>query len=91
MSDALELSMSGALVRRVLAPETDRACYALELGLAEQAGDRVWLCAAPVWRIGAFEAVRFVALTSADRLRLAHLLGQLKPNLAHERNARSSN
>ncbi|MFO0556295.1 MAG: hypothetical protein U0271_48410 [Polyangiaceae bacterium] len=77
LTETLELSMSGALVRRVLSPNLDRACYALELGLVDQPEDRVWLCASPVWRMGAFEAMRFVAQTPADRLRLAHLLGQV--------------
>ena len=76
LSEALEVSMTGALVRRVLGPEVDRACYALELGAERAEGaDPVWLCATPVWRQGPFEAVRFVAQTLSDKLRLANLLG----------------
>ncbi|NUP11011.1 MAG: hypothetical protein HOW73_33610 [Polyangiaceae bacterium] len=72
LTEALELSMTGALVRRVLGPDVDRACYALELG---DGGDSVWLCATPVWRQGPFEAVRFVAQSLSDKLRLADVLG----------------
>lgn len=77
LTEALEMSMSGALVRRVLGPEVDRACYALELGASEGTTDvdPVWVCATPVWRHGPFEAVQFVAQTLADKLRLANLLG----------------
>ncbi len=74
LGEALEISMSGALVRRVLAPETSRACYALEVGVPDKAHDRVFLCATPVWRHRGFEALRFVAQTHGDKLRLADLL-----------------
>lgn len=73
LGEALELSMSGALVRRVLAPEVDRASYALEL--SQPGAEPLWVCATPVWRHGPFEAVRFVAQGLSDRLRLANLLG----------------
>lgn len=78
LGDALELSMTGALLRRVLGPESDRASYALELGLSDRPEERVWLCATPVWRSGSIEAVRFVAQTPGDKLRLSHLLGRLR-------------
>ncbi len=77
LGEALEISMSGALVRRVLGPDVDRACYALEVGLPSQPHERVFLCAAPIWRSGSFEAVRFVAQTPGDRLRLSDLLRSL--------------
>jgi hypothetical protein len=79
LSEALELSMSGALVRRILGPDTARACYALEVGVPEQADERVWICATPIWRVGAFEALKFVAQSAADKLRLASLLGTVAP------------
>jgi hypothetical protein len=75
LAEAVELSMSGALVRRVIGPEIDRASYALELAAPGRETERVWLCASPIWRIGAFEAVRFVAQGAADRLKLANLIG----------------
>ena len=67
--------MTGALVRRVLGPEIDRASYALELAAPGETGERLWLCASPIWRMGAFEAVRFVAQGKTDRLKLASVLG----------------
>jgi hypothetical protein len=71
LTDTLELSMTGALVRRVLAPNAERACYTFEIGVPEQPDQRVFVCAAPVWREGPFEALRFVAQSLADKLRLA--------------------
>ena len=79
LGEALELSMSGALVRRVMGPEVERACYALELGLAGDPERRVMLVASPVWRVGAYEAVKFVAQSLGDRLKLASLIGALGP------------
>lgn len=79
LSEAVELSMNGALVRRVAAPSFDRASYALEIAMPSIGDARVWLCAAPVWRLGAFEAVRFVSQSEADRLRLADLLHSVAP------------
>lgn len=71
LGEAVELSMSGALLRRVNGPDVDRACYAIEVGLGER---RVWLCATPVWRHGEYEAVRFVGQAPHDRLQLADLV-----------------
>lgn len=76
LADLLELSMTGALLRRVHAPDEDRAGYAIEL-LAED-GEPMWLCASSVWRHGDFEAVRFVETSSVDRLRLAGVLEQAR-------------
>lgn len=77
---AVELSMSGALVRRVLMPDVDRASYALELDSGAPEDARVWLCAAPIWRQGSYEAVRFVAQSLSDRMRLAALLSTVAPS-----------
>ena len=71
LGEALELSMTGALLRRINGPDVDRACYAIEMG---HQTDRVWLCATPVWRRGEYEAVRFIGQAPHDRLRLAHLV-----------------
>lgn len=78
LSEALEMSMSGALIRRVLGPELDSATYALEIGGSSEEGEPagVWVCATPIWRHGPFEAVQFVAQSLTDRLKLANLLGQ---------------
>jgi hypothetical protein len=79
LCEALELSMTGLLVRRVHEPESERACYALEIsGIAGSKPDeRVWLCATPVWRSGRYEALGFVGQSHVDRLRLASLLHEL--------------
>jgi hypothetical protein len=74
LSETVELSMSGALVRRVLAPDPSRVCYALELGHPSEPSQRVFVCATPVWRHGAYEALRFIAQSHADRLRLANVI-----------------
>jgi hypothetical protein len=79
LSEALELSMSGALVRRVLGPGLDRASYAIEISEPRTAEGSVWICAAPVWRIGNYEALRFVSQSETDRLRLADLLSSVAP------------
>ena len=79
LSEALEMSMTGALVRRVFGPAVDRATYALEIAPASSREGRVWLCATPVWRVGAYEALRFVAQSETDRLKLANLLHEVAP------------
>jgi hypothetical protein len=76
LSEAMELSMTGALIRRVLGPSHDRASYAIELGGVE---GRLWVCATPVWRLGNYEAVRFIAQSETDRLRLADLIHSAAP------------
>src|SRR5262245_15960625 len=62
LCEALEISMTGMLVRRLHEPERDLACYAVELapepdtrdavatdGDRPEPAERVWLCASPVW------------------------------------------
>jgi len=81
LCEALELSMTGMLVRRVQEPERDLACYAVELAPGDGASEpeeRVWLCAAPVWSHGRFEALSFVGQSHLDRLRLADLVTRLR-------------
>jgi hypothetical protein len=81
LCEALELSMSGMLVRRVNEPDRDLACYAVELaaeGEVADAKERVWLCASPVWSCGRFEALTFVGQSHIDRLRLADLVARLR-------------
>ena len=81
LCEALELSMSGMLIRRVMEPERDLACYAVELaadGQVSEASERVWLCASPVWSCGRFEALSFVGQSHIDRLRLADLVARLR-------------
>lgn len=76
LTDVLELSMTGALVRRLRAPDEDRAGYAIEI--AGESGEPMWLCASSVWRVGDFEALRFVEMAALDKLRLASVLAEQK-------------
>ena len=79
LCEAVELSMTGALLRRVHEPDGERACYALEMSASPESKpeERVWLCATPVWRSGSYEALGFVGQSQLDRLRLASLLHAL--------------
>ncbi len=81
LCEALELSMTGVLVRRIHEPDGERACYALEIARDQptRADERVWLCATPIWRSGRFEALGFVGQSHLDRLRLAALLHEAAP------------
>lgn len=83
LAETIELSMTGALVRRVLGPGHDRSTYAFEIPIPGS-DTRVWLVAVPVWRLGTYEAVRFVMQSGADRLRLATLLDQAAPDLSFD-------
>ena len=77
--EAVELSATGMLLRRIHEPDASRACYAVELASGAGAGpeDRVWLCASPVWTAGELEALHFVAQSDRDRERLGALIEQL--------------
>lgn len=79
LCEAIELSMTGLLVRRVAEPDGERACYALEISHkpGSEPDERLWLCATPVWRSGRYEALGFVGQSHLDRLRLANLLHDL--------------
>jgi hypothetical protein len=76
LCEALELSETGMLLRRVGEPDASRACYALELapGPLDPGEERIWLCASPVWQAGEVEALRFVAQSERDRTLLAGLI-----------------
>ena len=73
LCEAVDLSSSGMLLRRVGEPDASRACYAFEMA-DERGGERIWLCATPVWSQGDFEAVRFVAPSDRDKALLEGLL-----------------
>jgi hypothetical protein len=79
LCEAVELSTTGMLARRIHAPDADRAAYAVELAPGPlQAGDeRVWLCATPVWTNGDLEALRFVECSDRDRTLLEGLLSRV--------------
>ncbi len=79
LCEALSLSATGMLIRRVAEPDAPRACYALELapGPLEPGEERIWLCASPVWSAGDFEALRFVAQSDRDRTLLEGLMREV--------------
>jgi hypothetical protein len=79
LCEALEMSASGMLVRRVHEPDAPRACYAVELapGPLEPGDERIWLCASPVWRSGDLEALRFVAQSDRDRTLYDELMARV--------------
>lgn len=76
LCELVEMSNTGALVRRLLGPSTERAIYALEIGRsgAWSRGDRFWLAATPVWRDGEHEAVAFVGASPGLRAKLSAFL-----------------
>ena len=79
LCEALEISTTGMLVRRVHEPDAPRAAYALELAAGPlDAGEaRVWICASPVWAAGDLEALRFVECSDGDRARLQGLIAKM--------------
>lgn len=79
LCEALELSETGMLLRRVAEPDASRACYAIELaaGPLEAGEERLWLCASPVWQTDEYEALRFVAQSDRDRAMLSGLLDRV--------------
>jgi hypothetical protein len=78
LCEALSLSATGMLIRRVAEPDAPRACYALELakGPLDPGQERIWLCASPVWSAGDFEALEFVAQSDRDRALLEGLMAE---------------
>jgi hypothetical protein len=76
LCEAIELSATGMLVRKVHEPEGSRACYAIEIAPGSE-GCGVWLCATPVWSSGPFEALGFVGQSPADRERIEALIAGL--------------
>jgi hypothetical protein len=73
--EAIELSTTGMLVRKIHEPDAPRACYAVEIASMSESGEeRIWLCATPVWSDGKVEALGFVGQSERDRERLARLL-----------------
>jgi len=96
--EALEISMSGMLVRNGHGPIPARACYAIELMHPDAVDDdhvdessstpqSVWLIATPVWTRGSFQALSFVSRSRLDRLRLADLITTLRGPAAPTRAA----
>jgi len=89
LCEALEISMTGMLVRTLHGPSMPHASYAVELAHPDANGAdvlddddapprRLWLCAVPVWTHGKFQALSFVSQSRLDRLRLADLIAALR-------------
>jgi hypothetical protein len=79
LCEAVELSSTGMLARRIHEPDAPRAAYAVELapGPLEPGEERVWLCACPVWSDGELEALRFVECSDRDRALLQGFLSRV--------------
>jgi hypothetical protein len=79
LCEAVELSATGMLARRIHAPDAPRAAYAVEIapGPLAEGEPRIWLCASPVWSAGELEALRFVECSDRDRGLVADLLARL--------------
>lgn len=79
LCEAVELSTTGMLVRRVNEPDAPRAAYAVELaaGPLEPGAERLWLCASPVWQNGELEALAFVGHSERDLGMLERLIGDV--------------
>lgn len=69
LCEAVEISSTGMLVRRVHEPDAPRAAYAFEMapGPLSDGEARVWLCASSVWQNDELEAVSFVGQSERDR------------------------
>jgi hypothetical protein len=78
LCEALELSATGMLARRVHEPDDERAAYAVEISEPDApASERVWVCASPVWRSGEIEALVFVESSRRDRALLEALVARI--------------
>jgi hypothetical protein len=78
LCEALELSATGMLVRRIHEPDAPRAAYAIELapGPLRSGDERVWLCASTVWSAGDLEALCFVECEARDRALIEDLVAR---------------
>jgi hypothetical protein len=79
LCEAVEISSTGMLARRIHEPDAPRAAYAIELapGPLGSGDERVWLCASPVWSAGDLEALRFVECSDRDRALLQGVLARV--------------
>ncbi len=79
LCEAVELSSTGLLARRIHEPDAPRAAYAVELasGPLEGGEERVWLCASPVWSDGELEALRFIECSDRDRALVEGLIAHV--------------
>jgi len=78
LAEAISISTTGMLSRRVHEPAGLRAEYAVEIALPDAAGEpRIWVCASPVWADEDHEALVFVDSSDLDRALLERLVARL--------------
>ncbi len=79
LCEAVELSATGMLVRRIHEPDAPCAAYGVELapGPLGPGDERVWLCASPVWSEGDLSALRFVECSDRDRELIEGVIARL--------------
>lgn len=79
LCEAIELSTTGMLVRRVHEPDAPRAAYAIEMarGPLDPGQERVWLCASPVWQHDDLEALRFVGHSDREVALIESLIAEI--------------
>lgn len=80
LCEALELSTSGMLLRRISEPDVIRDAYAFEIGPEYTTpAERLWLYASSIWTWGPFEAVGFVGPSRENKHRLEELIQRSEP------------
>lgn len=78
--EALELSTSGVLLRKIAEPDVVRDAYAVEIGPEYAAPEeRLWLYATLVWSLGPYEALGFVGPSRENHRRLLDLIERSEP------------
>src|SRR6185312_3755600 len=80
LREAVELSTTGLLARRVHGPETPREAYLLEMapGPLQPGEERAWVCASPVWSEGDYEALSFVECSDEDRALIEAMMARAR-------------
>src|SRR5438093_11271838 len=75
LCEAIELSSSGMLLRRIHEPDLDRVLYGIEIARgASKEPELIWLCGTRIWSCAGFEALGFVAQSDRDLERVNSLI-----------------
>jgi len=79
LCEAVEMSSTGMLVRRVREPDAPRAAYALELasGPLSAGESRVWLLREPGVATRELEALAFVGQSAHDTARIEEIIARV--------------
>lgn len=78
--EALELSTSGMLIRKIFEPDVIRDAYAIEIGPEYALHEpRLWLYATVIWSLGPYEALGFAGPSRENRRRLEDLIQRSEP------------